>query len=157
MTIYTLGRKAFEAFWKERGKTRGCDIREWGQVTREIQDAWEAAALCVQSTLEKISEYSQLEARARRGRPRQGGMRNEFTKPPKHYNAHPSGVECIEVTRHLCFNLGNVVKYIWRAGLKERETEIRDLEKALDYLHDEIIKRKLALGAEDRPDGRGHQ
>lgn len=88
---------------------------------------------------------------------RQGGMRNEFTKPPKHYNAHPSGVECIEVTRHLCFNLGNVVKYIWRAGLKERETEIRDLEKALDYLHDEIIKRKLALGVTDSEAGKGHQ
>lgn len=90
---------------------------------------------------------------------RQGGMRNEFTKPPRYYNVHPSGVECIEITRHMCFNLGCVVKYIWRAGLKQNETEIRDLEKALDYLHDEIIKRKLALdvASEDMIDGKGHQ
>ena len=73
-------------------------------------------------------------------------MVNVHTKPPLHYNAHPSGVECIEVTRHLPFNLGNVVKYIWRAGLKENESEIKDLEKSLDYLNDEINKRKLALG-----------
>lgn len=86
-------------------------------------------------------------------RPRQGGMVNVHTKPPTHYNVHPSGVECIEVTRHLPFNLGNVVKYIWRAGLKENESEIKDLEKALDYLHDEIQKRKLALSASALPKG----
>lgn len=64
---------------------------------------------------------------------------------PKHYNCHPSGIECIEVARHMDFNLGNVLKYIWRHGKKRSETNpdelsnaIEDLEKAAWYLNDEI-------------------
>ena len=60
---------------------------------------------------------------------------------PPHYKAHPSGVECIEVTRHMSFNLGNVVKYLWRAD--EKGAPIEDLEKAARYLTDEIERRKL--------------
>ena len=59
---------------------------------------------------------------------------------PPHYTAHPSGVECITVTEHMSFNLGNVVKYIWRADLKG--STIEDLEKARWYLNREIDKRK---------------
>jgi hypothetical protein len=59
---------------------------------------------------------------------------------PEHYNAHPSGVECIEITRHMGFNLGNVVKYVWRADLKGNA--IQDLKKAAFYLSDEIAKRE---------------
>jgi len=59
---------------------------------------------------------------------------------PKHYNAHPSGIECLDVVRHMGFNLGNVVKYIWRADLKANAIE--DLEKAAFYLQDEIKLRK---------------
>lgn len=58
---------------------------------------------------------------------------------PKHYTNHPSGIECIQITRHMGFNLGNAIKYIWRADLKNG-TE--DLEKAIWYLNDEIRKRK---------------
>lgn len=61
---------------------------------------------------------------------------------PKHYTSHPSGVECIEITRHMNFNLGNVIKYVWRAGIKDSEVEIQDLEKAAWYLNDEIKRRK---------------
>ncbi len=60
---------------------------------------------------------------------------------PKHYTAHPSGVECIQITRHMGFNLGNAVKYVWRADLKNG---VEDLEKAVWYLNDEIKKRKAA-------------
>ncbi len=60
---------------------------------------------------------------------------------PEHYTNHPSGVECIDITRHLNFNLGNVVKYIWRAGLKGGVVPTQDLEKAAWYLNDEIKKR----------------
>ena len=42
---------------------------------------------------------------------------------PPHYNTHPSGIECIEITRHMNFNLGNVVKYIWRADDKDDPVE----------------------------------
>lgn len=47
---------------------------------------------------------------------------------PFHYNRHPSGVECIDIVEHFSFNLGNAMKYIWRAGLKGNEVE--DLKKA---------------------------
>jgi hypothetical protein len=59
---------------------------------------------------------------------------------PAHYTSHPSGVECITITRHMNFNLGNATKYIWRAGLKG--DDIVDLEKAAWYLQDEIARRK---------------
>ena len=49
---------------------------------------------------------------------------------PAHYNLHPSGVECIEIVRHMGFNLGNAVKYIWRDGIKDTEVPLQDLEKA---------------------------
>lgn len=71
---------------------------------------------------------------------------------PKHYTSHPSGVECITVTRHMTFNIGNVVKYCWRAGLKteegkdQRTKQIEDLKKAQFYLADEI-KRLEGDGA----------
>ena len=55
---------------------------------------------------------------------------------PKHYTSHPSGVECIEITEHMNFCLGNAVKYIWRASLKGKEIE--DLGKARWYIDREI-------------------
>lgn len=55
---------------------------------------------------------------------------------PPHYTAHGSGVECIEVTEHMNFCLGNAVKYIWRAGLKGQAVE--DLKKARWYIDREI-------------------
>lgn len=57
---------------------------------------------------------------------------------PFHYTTHPSGIEAIEITRHMNFNLGNAMKYIWRAGLKNKEKHIEDLKKAIFYINDEI-------------------
>lgn len=59
---------------------------------------------------------------------------------PPHYTDHPSGVECITITEHMGFNLGNAVKYIWRADLKG--DAISDLEKAAWYIAREIARRK---------------
>jgi hypothetical protein len=59
---------------------------------------------------------------------------------PKHYTAHPSGIECIQVTEHMGFNLGNAVKYIWRCDLKK--DAIEDLNKAVWYIQREITKRQ---------------
>lgn len=55
---------------------------------------------------------------------------------PAHYTKHPSGVECIQITEHMDFCLGNALKYIWRAGLKNNQLE--DLKKARWYLDREI-------------------
>ena len=59
---------------------------------------------------------------------------------PSHYRAHPSGVECIQITEHMGFNLGNAVKYIWRADLKH-ESPLDDLHKAAWYIAREIERR----------------
>lgn len=61
---------------------------------------------------------------------------------PKHYTSHPSGVECITITQHMGFNLGNAFKYIWRADLKNNAIE--DLRKAQFYIATEIAKREKA-------------
>ena len=59
---------------------------------------------------------------------------------PEHYTGHPSGVECIQVTECFNFNLGNAIKYIWRADLKGKRLE--DLKKAVWYLNREIERNK---------------
>lgn len=53
---------------------------------------------------------------------------------PSHYTSHPSGFECLEVTRQLFFSAGNAVKYVWRRN--DKGTTVQDLKKALFYLND---------------------
>ena len=70
--------------------------------------------------------------------------KNDQVNHPKHYTSDPSGIECIDITRHRNFNIGNAIKYLWRAGLKENkdrkliDKQIEDLNKAVWYLVDEI-------------------
>lgn len=79
--------------------------------------------------------------------------KNDNVNHPKHYTSDPSGIECIDITRHRNFNIGNAIKYLWRAGLKfgveitpkktaiiknGKDNEIEDLNKAVWYLVDEI-------------------
>lgn len=66
--------------------------------------------------------------------------KDEVNHPP-HYTQHPSGVECIQVTEHMGFNLGNAVKYIWRADLKH-DDPTKDLEKAEWYIKRELLRLK---------------
>lgn len=63
---------------------------------------------------------------------------------PSHYTQYPH--EVIEFTEHMNFNKGNAVKYISRAGFKDVDKEIEDLEKAAWYINREIelVKRKQA-------------
>lgn len=56
---------------------------------------------------------------------------------PRHYTSHPSGVECIDITECYNFNVGNAIKYLWRAGLKT-DNPITDLRKAIWYAQREI-------------------
>lgn len=70
----------------------------------------------------------------------------DLVNHPKHYTSDPSGVEAIEITRHRNFNIGNAIKYLWRAGLKEDpgkdilEKQVEDLRKAVFYINDEIAR-----------------
>ena len=52
---------------------------------------------------------------------------------PKHYTSHPSGVECIEIAEMLPFNLGNALKYLWRAGKKLDDTQVDTLREATHF------------------------
>lgn len=70
--------------------------------------------------------------------------KNDQVNHPKHYTSDPSGIECIDITRHRNFNIGNAIKYLWRAGFKEDkdrkliDKQVEDLNKAVWYLVDEI-------------------
>jgi len=65
---------------------------------------------------------------------------NDPVNHPKHYTEHASGIECIQITEHMGFNLGNALKYIWRCDLKK--DAIEDLEKAKWYIDRELKKRR---------------
>lgn len=55
---------------------------------------------------------------------------------PKHYAGMTARVECIDIARHLPYNLGCAFKYVWRAGAKDPTTHQQDLQKAIWYLKD---------------------
>ena len=75
---------------------------------------------------------------------------NEKVDHPRHYNQSPSGIECIELIEHLSCNIGNAVKYIWRCGLKQTETPLRDLRSARWYTMREDRRIEL-YELEDEP------
>lgn len=57
---------------------------------------------------------------------------------PSHYTQYPH--EVIEFTEHMNFCRGNAVKYIARAGFKDKSKEIEDLNKAVWYINREIAR-----------------
>lgn len=65
---------------------------------------------------------------------------------PTHYTwlKDLCGIEVIDITRHMDFDLGNAIKYILRSGHKseigysDKEKTIEDLSKAIWYINDEI-------------------
>lgn len=62
---------------------------------------------------------------------------------PSHYTQYP--VEVIELTRHMPFDDGNVVKYVARSPFKGNR--LQDLKKALWYLKDAIAEEEKKLEA----------
>jgi hypothetical protein len=67
-------------------------------------------------------------------------MEVDMVNHPPHYNNHPSGIECIEVTEHMSFNIGSAVKYLWRVDDKDNPPQ--DIDKAIWYLNREKLKRR---------------
>ena len=74
-------------------------------------------------------------------------MTNDPVNHPPHYTGHPSGVEAITITEHYNFNVGNAIKYLWRAGLKT-QSPTEDLRKAAWYINREIAR--LQGAAQDK-------
>jgi uncharacterized protein DUF3310 len=77
---------------------------------------------------------------------------HDVVNHPAHYTAHPSGVECIQITEHMNFCIGNAIKYLWRA---DHKNGIEDLRKAAWYVQREIARREEQLTAGDQPKQEG--
>ena len=78
---------------------------------------------------------------------------HDVVNHPEHYISDPSGVECIQITRHRNFNVGNAIKYLWRNGLKTSsadplDKQIEDLKKSVWYITDEIARLEATRGSE---------
>lgn len=67
-------------------------------------------------------------------------MKNSNVEHPSHYTwlKEKCGIEVLDITRHMDFNLGNAIKYILRAGKKDPLKETEDLQKAIFYINDKI-------------------
>ena len=80
-------------------------------------------------------------------------IENDSINRPKHYNNLGAkcecgrNIECIDVTRHCSFNIGNAIKYLWRYKDKGG---IEDLKKAAWYIQDSINKNELEKDSEDK-------
>lgn len=84
----------------------------------------------------------------------------DMVNHPPHYKSPArckncgASIECIQISRHLPFNLGNALKYIWRAGFggKKNVDPVEDLQKAVWYLNDEITEcvERESLKEEDQ-------
>lgn len=66
-------------------------------------------------------------------------MAHDLVNHPMHYVSHLSGVECIQITEHMNFCVGNAIKYLWRT---DHKNGIEDLEKAKWYIEREIARRR---------------
>lgn len=67
---------------------------------------------------------------------------------PTHYTGFSNGAEVIDITENLSFNLGNVVKYVARAGRKTANP-LEDLSKARFYLEREINRINILWDSND--------
>ncbi len=94
-------------------------------IPRLALDRWRTVPLDVLFYPDKFEEYHE------------SLPTNDDVNHPSHYTSHPSGVECITITEHHNFNVGNAIKYLWRAGLKD-DVPVKDLQKAVWYIQREI-------------------
>lgn len=72
-------------------------------------------------------------------------MTDLINHPPHYINSAAKcecgrRIECIDITRHLGFNIGNAIKYLWRF---EDKNGLEDLKKARWYLDDLIKQREV--------------
>ena len=124
-----------EDYLDEEYSDEGYSEYEFGDVEDDEDDGEEE--YCFSKELEKV-----LNGEFTSNINFDGNNKEEMVNHPKHYNSDLSGVECIEVARYRNFNVGSALKYLWRCGLKNGNSDIQDLEKAVWYLNDEIKSLK---------------
>lgn len=59
-------------------------------------------------------------------------MAEDLINHPKHYINHPAKIECIEISEHFDFCVGNAIKYIFRRN--EKDDPLTNLRKAVWYI-----------------------
>lgn len=69
---------------------------------------------------------------------------------PEHYNSHPSGIQCVEITEHMTCMIGCAIKYLWRHGQKAGTDADEDLRKAIWC----IERERLRLAKLKEPNGK---
>ena len=81
--------------------------------------------------------------------------KHDAVNHPRHYTSSPAKclqcgepIECIQVVEHQSFSVGNAMKYLWRAGLKD--DAVQDLRKAIWYIQREIEKIERESGASNK-------
>ena len=121
----------FRLWWKEEYKICIGYDEDWFNVHRDVDDY-----------LSDVDGSILLWQRSTQ--PEELPFIDDEVNHPPHYTTHPSGIECITITRHHDFAIGNAIKYLWRAGLKDSDNEIQDLEKAIWYINDKIEQLKNA-------------
>lgn len=117
----------------EEGVLEGTD-EEYSEYKFGDVENTEEEGYCFTKELEKILNGIQEGSKTT--------IEKEMVNHPEHYNSDLSGVECIKVARYRNFNVGSALKYLWRCGLKDGNSDIQDLEKAVWYLNDEIKRLK---------------
>ena len=85
--------------------------------------------------------------------------KHDSVNHPVHYNSSKAvcrncdqKIECIDISRHFDFAIGNCIKYLWRAGLKNKTLELEDLKKAAWYLNDKISQLQHAESSRENSD-----
>lgn len=91
-----------------------------------------------QSSERKLGEWREVTAEDLKTLAHTRMIKQDVVNYPSHYTSHPSGIECIQITEHMNFLLGNAIKYIWRSDLKNG---VEDLQKAIFYINREIQNR----------------
>ncbi len=120
------------------GLTRDRTTKEEEHVMtiKELEEVGGVCGLSNQMTKEEVERWQRGTLKA---------VAPDNVNHPPHYNNSQAKcecgrrIECIDVTRHLSFNIGNAIKYLWRCDLKS--SPIEDLRKAVWYIQDEIKNR----------------
>lgn len=111
----------------------------WTKVEEGFEEEAKDVTVAVEGVEWRLEQGQKNNAEVM-AKPKKAKPKADMVNHPPHYTSHPSGVECIQITEHMGFNLGNALKYIWRADLKGSAVE--DLEKAVFYINRELVKRR---------------
>ena len=124
-----------------------CDDDDAGDRNEEDDEEFEPTKCAICRTNEKTLHWKdRLLCDDCSAKYLDGPIEPDPVEHPAHYTSHPSGIECITITEHMNFCLGNAIKYIWRAGLKGKNNK-QDLLKAAWYIDKEIDR--ICKGTED--------